>query len=102
MLKLKVSGTRNDLKSFRKWLRRAATILPKYEVLDSTEFKQNSRDGKYYRYEADLLKPLGDEGGNRYVQSNRNSKSERWGWKNHYSNESWNCPFHEKEESSAD
>ena len=85
MLKLRVSGTKNDLKSFRKWLKRATTILPKYEVKEDPEFKQNSKDGKYYRYEADLLKPL-NEGGEHYVQSNRSSKSEGWGWKNHYHN----------------
>lgn len=33
MLKLRVSGTKNDLKSFKKWLNRATTILPKYTKL---------------------------------------------------------------------
>ena len=46
MLKLKVSGTKNDLKSFRKWLSRATKILPKYEVKDNPEFIPNSKDGK--------------------------------------------------------
>ena len=73
MLKLKVSGTKNDLKTFRKWLKRAAFILPKFEVRDDPVFKQNSKDGKYYRYEADLIKPLDKEGGKRYGQSNSNS-----------------------------
>ena len=58
MLKLKVSGTRNDLKSFRKWLARAVTILPKYQISDDPVFKQNGKEGKYFRYEADLLRPL--------------------------------------------
>ena len=89
MLKLRVSGTKNDLKSFRKWLSRATKILPKYEVKDDPEFKQNSKDGKYYRYEADLMKPLYDEGGKKYEQSNCSSKPEGWGWKNHYNDESW-------------
>ena len=84
MLKLKVSGTKNDLKSFRKWLRRASIILPKYDISDNPEFKANSKNGKYYRYEADLMKPLNDEGGKNYVQSNSNNESKGWGWKNHY------------------
>ena len=84
MLKLKISGTKNDLKSFRKWLARAATILPKYEINDNPEFIQNSKDGKYYRYEADLVKPLNMEGEKGYVQSNRNNESKGWGRKNHY------------------
>ena len=69
MLKLRISGTKNDLKAFRKWLLRAAKILPKYQI---------------NRYEADLLKPLDVEGGKGYVQSNRSNESKGWGWKNHY------------------
>ena len=84
MLKLKVSGTKNDLKSFRKWLARSATILPKYRIEDDPVFKQNGKEEKYYRYEVNLLRPLDKEGGERYVQSNRNNESKGWGWKNHY------------------
>lgn len=47
MLKLKVSGTKNDLKSFRKWLARAATILPKYRIEDDPVFMQNGKEGGY-------------------------------------------------------
>ena len=60
MLKQKVSGTKNDLKSFRKWLVRAATILPKYRIEDDPVFKQNGKEEKYYRYEANLLRPFRD------------------------------------------
>ncbi len=84
MLKLKVSGTKNDLKSFRKWIVRAVKILPKYQIIDDPVFKQNGKEGIYYRYEADLLKPLDKEGGRGYVQSNRNNESKGWGRKNHY------------------
>ena len=84
MLKLKISGTKNDLKSFRKWLSRATKILPKYEVKDNPVFIQNSKDGKYYRYEADLMKPLDNEGGKKYGQGNSSSKPEGWRWQNHY------------------
>jgi len=86
MLKLKITGTKNDLKSFRKWLARAVIILPKYQVMDDPNFKENSKDGKYYRYEANLLKPLNMEGEKKYVQSNSDNKSKGWGWKNHYYN----------------
>lgn len=102
MLKVRVSGTRNDLKGFRKWLFRAAKILPKYEVLDNPEFKQSSKDGKYYRYEADLMKPLYGEGGKKYVQSNFSSKPEGWGWKNHYNNESWDRAGKNRQEGADD
>ena len=61
MLKMRVSGTKNDLKSFRKWIGRALEILPKYKMDRETEFKTNSKDGKYYRWEADLLNPLKEE-----------------------------------------
>lgn len=80
MLKLKVSGTKNDLKSFRKWLARAVTILPKYRIEEDPVFKQNGKDEKFYRYEADLLRPLNVEGGKGYVQGNRNNESKGWGW----------------------
>ena len=86
MLKLKISGTKNDLKAFRKWLLRAAKILPKYQINDNPVFKQNGKDSIYYHYEADLLKPLDMEGGRGYVQSNRNNESKGWGWKNNYHN----------------
>ncbi len=69
MLKMRVSGTKNDLKSFRKWIGRALVILPKYKMDRETEFKTNSKDGKYYRWEADLLNPLKEE--KKYVQNNR-------------------------------
>lgn len=46
MLKMRVSGTKNDLKSFRKWIGRALVILPKYKMDRETEFKTNSKDGK--------------------------------------------------------
>ena len=84
MLKLKISGSKNDLKGFRKWIGRALVILPKYKIGRDTEFMPNSKDKKYYRWEADLLRPLDEEGGKGYVQSNRNSESKGWGWKNHY------------------
>ncbi|MCR4813432.1 MAG: hypothetical protein K5879_01240 [Lachnospiraceae bacterium] len=84
MLKLKISGTKNDLKAFRKWLTRAATILPKYKIVDDPVFKPNGKDEKFYRYEADLIRPLSVEGGEGYVQSNRSCESKGWGWKNHY------------------
>lgn len=45
MLKLKVSGTKNDLKSFRKWIVRAVKILPKYQIIDDPVFKQNGKEG---------------------------------------------------------
>lgn len=84
MLKLRISGTKNDLKAFRKWLLRATKILPKYQINDDPVFKQNGKESIYYRYEADLLKPLDVEGGKGYVQSNRSNESKGWGWKNHY------------------
>jgi len=61
MLKMRVSGTKNDLKSFRKWIGRALEILPKYKMDRETEFKTNLKDGKYYCWEADLLNPLKEE-----------------------------------------
>ena len=75
MLKLKVSGTKNDLKSFRKWISRAMVILPKYKIGNDSDFKENSKDGKYYRWEADLLKPLYEEGGIYYVHNTRDNQS---------------------------
>ena len=39
MLKLQISGTKNELKSFRKWLLRATKILPKYQINDDPVFK---------------------------------------------------------------
>ena len=45
MLKLKVSGTKNDLKLFRKWIVRAVKILPKYQIIDDPVFKQNGKEG---------------------------------------------------------
>ena len=75
MLKLKVSGTKNDLKSFRKWITRAMVILPKYKIETETDFEVKSRDGKYYHWEADLLKPLYEKGGIYYVQNNSSNQS---------------------------
>ena len=84
MLKLKVSGTKNDLKSFRKWITRAMVILPKYKIDKESDLKVNSKDGKYYRWEADLLKPLYEEGGIYYVQNNCSNQSKRRSWKNNF------------------
>lgn len=78
MLKLRISGTKNELKSFRKWLLRATKILPKYQINDDPVFKQNRKESIYYHYEADLLKPLDMEGGKGYVQSNLNSEPKGW------------------------
>ena len=63
------------MKSFRKWIGRAIVILPKYKIESESEFKPNSKDGKYYRWEADLMKPL-YEGGKNNVQSNHDKISE--------------------------
>ena len=41
MLKLKISGTKNDLKSFRKWITRAMVILPKYKIDKESDLKVN-------------------------------------------------------------
>lgn len=65
MLKLKVSGTKNDLKTFKKWLERTKKIPPFYDVKCNPDFFQNPKNEKYYRCEADLLIPSEKRGVNR-------------------------------------
>ena len=84
MLKLNVSGTKNDLKTFQKWFKKALDNKKKFEIGEETEFIQNKKNKKYYRYEADLIRPLKENGGKQNVQSNSGSQSKGWGWKNHY------------------
>ena len=59
MLKLRVSGTKNDLKTFQRWLERITdNANAKFELGEQKEPKQNPKNEKYYRYEADLLGPI--------------------------------------------
>ncbi len=58
MLKLRISGTKNDLKTFQKWLKRVSKNDPKFDIREDPEFKQNLKNEKYYRYEVDLLGPV--------------------------------------------
>ena len=57
MLKLFVSGTRNELKSFRKWLGRTNKIPPFYIIKCKKDFTQNPNNEKYCRLEADFWVP---------------------------------------------
>ena len=80
MLYLRVSGTKNDLKTFQKWLKKATANIKKFELGKETEFIQNPKNEMYYRYEAELLGPLKPKGGKSNVQNNSCSKSKRRGW----------------------
>ena len=51
MLKLRVSGTENDLKTFQRWLERITdNANAKFELGEQKEPKQNPNNEKYYRY----------------------------------------------------
>lgn len=51
MLKLRVSGTKNDLKTFQRWLERITdNANAKFELGEQKEPKQNPNNEKYYRY----------------------------------------------------
>ena len=63
MLSLQVSGTKNDLIAFERWMKRAGKIAPYFYIDGKPELKQNSKSEKYYRYRADVLIPLNKKGG---------------------------------------
>ncbi|MCQ2969650.1 MAG: hypothetical protein MJ191_06000 [Clostridium sp.] len=56
MIKIRIQGTKNDMKSFIKWLRRATNMLPKYEIKNESEFYKNSDTDKYSRWYANIYK----------------------------------------------
>ncbi len=62
MLFMRISGTKNDLKTFQKWLDRTKKIPPYYEISVKPEMKRNPKDEKYYRLEASLLVPSDKKG----------------------------------------
>ena len=63
MLRLQVSGTKNDLIAFERWMKRAGKIAPYFYIDGKPELKQNPKSEKYYRYRADVLIPLNKKGG---------------------------------------
>lgn len=76
MLKLRVSGTKNDLKTFQRWLEKITdNANAKFELGEQKEPKQNPNNEKYYRYEADLLGPIKKQGGSKHVQNNSRIQS---------------------------
>ena len=60
MLILRVNGTKNELKSFQKWIERSIEDQKtrRYEIVKITKIEQNPKDKKFYRMEVDLWKPL--------------------------------------------
>ena len=63
MLKLQISGTKNDLIAFQRWMKRAGKIPPNFYIDGKPELTQNPKSEKYYRYKADVLIPLNKKGG---------------------------------------
>lgn len=43
MLKLRISGTKNDLKTFQKWLKRVSKNDSKFDIRENPEFNQSSK-----------------------------------------------------------
>ena len=63
MIKLQISGTKNDLIAFQRWMKRAGKIPPYFFIDGDTKLTQNPKSEKYYRYKADVLIPLNKKGG---------------------------------------
>lgn len=83
MLKIRIQGTKRDIKSFQKWLKKSLKVIEKYELRNESELYLNSGTDMYYRWYAELFTPLDNEiGGKAYVQSNCYTKSKRGSGKN--------------------
>lgn len=54
MLKIRVQGTKNDVKSFSKWFRRVVSAFPKYEINSSSELLKNKDTDVFVRWYANL------------------------------------------------
>ena len=50
MLKIRIQGTKNDVKSFIKWFRRATSAFPKYEINSSSELLKNKDTDVFVRW----------------------------------------------------
>jgi hypothetical protein len=57
MLKVWVFGTRNDLKTFRKWLDRTNKLPPYYNIKCKKDFSPNPKNERSYRLEAEFWVP---------------------------------------------
>ena len=54
MLKIRIQGTKNDVKSFIKWFRRATSAFPKYEINSSSELLKNKDTDVFVRWYANV------------------------------------------------
>ena len=72
MLKIRLMGTKNDIKWFGKILQRN----PKGEVTEFSDLYPNNGTKKFHRAYVEVKK----SNVKYHVQSNRNRKSEGWSW----------------------
>jgi hypothetical protein len=83
MIKVRLMGTKNDIKWFQKILERDQ----KFEVTEFSELYTNKGTLKYYRAYVEILrkneKNTNGIGEYNHVQNNSYSKSKGRGWKDH-------------------